>query len=144
MSTFEYVFMGMMLVPLLPALYAITRGWTQSLEPKAQRRAAIAMLASVVGFVLTISVQGVGQLVRGSLLAGSLSVLCVGLLVLAAVISGSHVRAAQHLVRTGERLELTDAEERRRSIQLRVLLVLGVVVFVLVIVSFFSGVWRTV
>lgn len=139
MSTYQNVFMGLLLVALLPAVFAITRGWTRTPEPKAQRRGAIAMLISVIGASIALFAGGFVQLIEGRFLLAIASGLCVALLVLSGFISRMHIRAAQHLVTTGERLEFTPAEERARSIRLRVMWGLIVAILVLFIAGMVTG-----
>jgi hypothetical protein len=50
MIAFVYVFMGLMLVSLLPALYAVTHGMALFPQPQVQRRAAIAIVSFGGGF----------------------------------------------------------------------------------------------
>lgn len=139
MSNFQYVFMGLLLVAMLPAVYAIARGWMQTPEPKVQRRAAIAMLISAIGVGVAVLAGGIGQLIEGKLLLAVASGLCLALLVIAVLISRTHLRAARHLVNTGERLELTEAEERRNHLWMRIMLGLAVVIVALFVVGIVTG-----
>ena len=135
MSTYQNVVMGLLVVALLPAVYAISRGWMQTPEPKVQRRGAIAMLISVIGAGIALLAGGIGQLIEGRFVLAAASGLCVALLVLSGFISRVHIRAAQHLVATGERLEFTPAEERAQRIRLRVMLGMIAVILVLFVIG---------
>lgn len=141
MSVLQEVRTWLMIVALLPALYAIMRGWTRTPDPKFQRRSAIAMVVSVIGIAIAIVIGGIGQVLDGDVVWAVISGLTLGLLVLAVVIAGTHLRAARHLVRTGERLEFTEAEERRMRILVRILFVLGIALFAVVIVVIFGSMW---
>ena len=141
MSGLQELRTWLMIVALPPALYAIVRGWTRTPDPKLQRRTVIAMLISVIGLAIAIVIGGVGQVLDGEPVWAVISALSLVLLILAAAISRTSLRAAQHLVRTGERLEFTEAEQRRTRVQVRILLALGIGLFAVVIVAMFGSIW---
>lgn len=142
MSVSQNALMIGMTASLIPLLYSILAGWTQSPSAALQRRSALALVITVIAMATTLLISGIWQAVEGSYLLTGACALGTAAMIAGSQLARTQLQVTTHLATTGETLKLTAVDRKRDQRLVWMMTIFAIVALLLVITNIILSVVR--